>query len=198
MVKVKAEIKRERRINTYADLAHGNRILLDRTKEKRDGYFYEAMASLIFSAFTLEAYLNHLGQLLLPYWDQIEQIPPSQKLSVITSHLKAPRDDGKRPYQTLNELFRFRNAIAHGKSRILKTTKVVEIDTDSIPFDQMKSKEDEYCTIQNADRALKDVEEIIKSLHKLAKLPDEIEVANPLTDFGTGSREIRILSEPHP
>jgi hypothetical protein len=56
------KVSRETEIRPDGELWEGSLIFLKRAiPEKRDG-FYLIMASIIFSAFALEAYLNHLGK----------------------------------------------------------------------------------------------------------------------------------------
>ncbi len=48
-------------------LSHGNGVLLENAEECRPGYHYETLASLIPAAFKFEAFLNHIGSLVLPF-----------------------------------------------------------------------------------------------------------------------------------
>ena len=59
--KIDARVSRSRNVNMFAELSHGNWSILDRAKEKRDGYHYELMSCLMFTAFKHEAFINHLG-----------------------------------------------------------------------------------------------------------------------------------------
>ena len=60
---------------------------LEIAKLTEDGQFYTAKASLLFSAFTHEAFLNSLGEKLLPSWGQLDRIPVGKKLKIISSHI---------------------------------------------------------------------------------------------------------------
>ena len=72
--KITAKIKRERQVNTFAELRHANTVLLDNAREQRNGCSYEFMTVILLAAFKLEAYLNHVGELLFPYWDEMESL----------------------------------------------------------------------------------------------------------------------------
>ena len=74
--KPKVVVSKTRTVNTYADLWHGSRILLERTHSAPKGSYWLWMASLIFTAFTLEAYLNHIGSKLFKCWDALEALSP--------------------------------------------------------------------------------------------------------------------------
>ena len=67
--KIDATVSRKRDVNMFAVLSHGNWSILDRAKEKRDGYHYELMSCLMFAAFKHEAFINHLGYKLIPNWN---------------------------------------------------------------------------------------------------------------------------------
>ncbi len=128
---VRAKVKRHRDVRTFAELSQANWVLLDNAKHCRPGYFYEWMAAILMAAFTFEAYLNHAGKAIFPYWKEMERISHRSKLNIICTQLGIKRSDDKRPYQTLVELFRFRNDVVHGKSEFLdppERTEVGEIE----------------------------------------------------------------------
>lgn len=63
-----------REVRTYADLAHGVAVLLEKAKSDAKGSYYTTMGALVLTAFTFEAYLNHLGKETIKFWDEIESI----------------------------------------------------------------------------------------------------------------------------
>ncbi|MDH5327684.1 MAG: hypothetical protein OEY58_19695 [Gammaproteobacteria bacterium] len=71
-IKPKATIKQHSTINTYGYLMSAAHHAKGRLKEE-EGQFYQAMTTMILSAFTLEAYLNHVGEKLFPYWDDMAE-----------------------------------------------------------------------------------------------------------------------------
>jgi len=161
----------EREVRTFADLAHGADVLIIKTEQEQKGSYYTIMSSLLLTAFTFEAYLNHLGDKTVKFWDEIESIKVMGKYSVLCKDLNVLPDFSRRPYQTLKTLFKFRNSIAHGKSKILKEVKPVSSQDD--PYSHSpKAEWEEYCELKNAKRAKQDISEIIKELHKLAGLGD--------------------------
>lgn len=116
MPKRRAEAFKERRVNTYAEMRHASYVMLEKAKRDPEGSYYQLMASLIFTVFALEAFVNHIGQSMIKCWDDLEQLSPSRKLNLIAEKLEIEKDDGKRPFQTVSKLFRFRNSVAHGKT----------------------------------------------------------------------------------
>ena len=158
-----------REVRTFVDLNNGANVLIAKTKQTKEGSYYTTMGALLLSAFTFEAYLNHIGVKKIKFWDEIESIRVMDKYSVIYKEFDINIDFSRRPYQTLKGLFQFRNAIAHGKSQILKVTKKVDPNCD--PYDcSPKTHWEEYCTIENAERVKEDISAIIAEIHEKAGL----------------------------
>ena len=161
----------EREVKTFADLAHGTDVLIKKSEENEKGSYYTVMSSILLTAFTFEAYLNHIGAERFEYWEQIESIKVLDKYTVLCKELIVNPDYSRRPYQTLKSLFKFRNAIAHGKSKIIKDTKAVSSSDD--PYKHApKTEWEEFCELKNAKRAKEDIDEIITELHRAAGLGD--------------------------
>lgn len=193
MAKHKGEVSQQRQVNTYVETWHASIVTLHEAQKGPKGSmrsFYLVMASLIFTAFTLEACLNHISQQIFKCWNDLEQLSPSRKLNVIAEKLGIEKDDSKRPFQTVYKLFKFRNDIAHGKSVTLEPEKqtVVVNDTfhDYTVDDYMRGRPEtqweKYCTLENAQRAQIDAKSIIQILHE-ASGSDDIPFA-----FGKWSR----------
>ena len=158
-----------REVRTFVDLAHGADVLITKTEQEPRGSYYTTMSALLLTAFTFEAYLNHLGEKTIKFWEEIEPIKVMDKYSVLCKSLDLNPDFSKRPYQTLRALFKFRNAIAHGRSQILQETK--EVSSQDDPHDHTpKAHWEEYSILENAKRAKDDVSQIITELHKNAGL----------------------------
>ena len=113
------------------------------------------MASLVFTAFTLEAYLNHIGPKVFKCWDDLERLAPRKKLNVIAERLQVDINYGKRHWQVMKNLFGFRNDIAHGKSEDVKSSKVVPLDkySDRSLGEYVRTKWEKYSTRENAIKA---------------------------------------------
>lgn len=164
----------------YAEMWHSSRCLLKQGQENPNGSKHQFRASLIFTAFTLEAFLNHAGSHLYPHWDYLECLSPKKKLDLITEHLSIKCDASKAPWQIINELFRFRNEIAHGKSTIFKAPpKFLDLGKEEPPADWIaRTPWEAFCTESNAIRGRKDVEMIVKTICKSAKA-QKIDLGRP-------------------
>lgn len=80
--------------------------------------------------------------------------------------------------KVIKELFSFRNTIAHAKSVKIKSIETLPIDKyDEVLSNKnliVRTKWEKYCTKENAEKARKDVENIIQILHKAGKFGDSL------------------------
>ena len=74
-------------------------------------------ATVIYSAFCFEAYLNHVGEQEVVFWEEIEMIRTFEKLTILKKHLSLEINEGCRPFQSLKEAFGIRNELAHGRTK---------------------------------------------------------------------------------
>jgi len=90
------------------------------TAEKHeDGRYPHCMSVVVFCAFTLEGYLNHIGVRRMRDWDILERkLSWREKLELIGRELKTTFNTDKKPFKSMAEAFAFRNRLAHGKSVI--------------------------------------------------------------------------------
>ncbi len=170
--KLKARVSTTRTVHTYADLWHGSGVLLERAEAEAKGSFWVSMSSLLFTAFTLEAYLNHIGQKLFTSWATLEVLSPLGKLDVVCEKLGLSFSAAQRPRQSIDELFRFRNVLAHGKTvTITEPEQLKDIDEYLDEFLGQKPRtlwEKLSSTSAHAKRAREDVEQVIRALHEAA------------------------------
>jgi hypothetical protein len=166
--KRKVAVDKEREVKTYAEMWHTSRCLLEKGLEDPKGSFHQFMASLVFTAFTLEAYLNHIGPKVFRCWEDLERLGPREKLNVIAERFQVDINYGKRPWQVMGQLFGFRNDIAHGKSEVVKISSVVPIHkhSDDRVGDFARTGWEKYCTGENARKAREDVEKIVHAIYE--------------------------------
>jgi hypothetical protein len=168
------KVQKENEVNTYAHLWHASWVFMHIAETKIEGSYYQIMAGILFAALALEAFCNHVGKFLFPCWESIEKkLGPQEKLCLICEKLGIAKDDGKRPFQTVSELIKFRNSISHGKS--VKLRKDFEVPRDGLESFLQKELEAEwqaYIQIENLKRVREDVEAIITSIHARSKMED--------------------------
>jgi hypothetical protein len=173
-------------VRAFWHLMHGAKVLLGMANKQEDGSYYTIMGGLVLTAFGFEAYLNHVGETLIQFWEDIEKIKVRGKYSVLCKVLHIKPDYSSRPHQTLTVLFDFRNSIAHGRTETID--KIDDVDS-SLPFYNLmpKTKWEEFCTLDNAQRAYDDTKKIITELHRKANLG---EGDNPFLSSGISTASI--------
>ena len=185
MSNTKVSIKGERKIFTFAHLINGAYFALENSKKFEEGRFYNCLFTIIFSAFCFEAYLNHIGSEKFSAWEIIEKkLQPKEKLNVISQNLNLFFDYSRRPFQTIDKLFKFRNSIAHGKS---EDCSIDEIQNKTREIKEPKTKWEHECSIENAERYFLDVKEAIEEIHKKAGFENDPLV---LISMGSYTREL--------
>ena len=85
-------------------------------------------------------------------------------------------DKGRRPFQTLHDLFEARDDLAHGKPDLLIHDNIVETGTrEELRRKKPLTKWESLCTVDYAKRAYEDTEKIADLLWKAALLdPNEL------------------------
>ena len=174
-MKKKIVTTKERQVRTYAEMWHTSKCLLKKGQENALGSTHQFMASLVFTAFSFEAYLNHIGPKIFECWQDLERLGPKEKLNVITERVGLKVNYGVRPWQVMKDLFGFRNDIAHGKSINISTR-------EEVPFEKYKEESvhvfaptrwEKYCNQKNAEKAREDVEQMVHAIHSASGIKDE-------------------------
>jgi len=176
MEKEKVKVSKSRQVNTYLEMWRVSYWTMRQAEKEVEGSYFQIMASLIYTAFTLEAYLNHIGKQIFGCWDDLERLSPRKKLNVIAEKLGVEKDDGERPFQTVKKLFDFRNDVAHGKTIFLKTEdeiRIVDSKLDDYMHKPLEAEWEKYCTQDNAKLAREDVESIMWKFHKASNRGDD-------------------------
>ena len=170
-------ISKERKLITYSDFWKASLFLLESGKRDKSGSYFQFLASLIFSAFTFEAFLNHIGEHLFSSWPELERkLSHRAKLALIGERLSISIDYGRLPWQVIPKLFGFRDKVAHGKNEMLRLEKVVPHDDryKELLHEFMFSDWQNFSTEENATDVLKHLEEIMKNLQKAANIENDL------------------------
>ena len=141
-----------------------------RSREKDASYFH--LTAMLMAYFTYEAYLNFLGDRIAPEVWENEKDEFSKgryrgadgKLRKIAETCGFKIERGKRPHQTIVELEKLRDFVAHGKpDKYEETVKHQPAREPSILRYDTLSK---YVTQKKAERAIADAKEFIEFLHE--------------------------------
>jgi hypothetical protein len=154
---------------TYIYLHEAAKCLLEQAEATKEGGFYNCMCSNVFLAFCIEAYLNHICGELLPYWsDELKKdISTRNKLTIIRYHLNLTPNFSRRPFQSFNGIFKFRNLITHATSVNISYRGIQTIRDDELPK-YPKTWWEERSNIATAKRWLADTESMVIKIHEAA------------------------------
>lgn len=151
---------------TFVYTHTGARHMLELAEATQDGQLYTTTSALVYCAFTLEAYLNHLGKLRHADWDEIERnYGKRRKYETFAQAAGLQIDYTRRPYCTLVELFAFRDRMAHGKTVTGNVSVLVDASVPRLPQIMSDSDWQAFATIENTRQAIEDVEVLVRELH---------------------------------
>jgi hypothetical protein len=92
-----------------------------KAKEEEDGHkFRWIIPAMSFAVFNVESVCNLYGSQLIKNWDLLESASFLGKVSLVSEHLGLEVDWSREPWQTINKMKNFRNALVHLKPK--KTT----------------------------------------------------------------------------
>lgn len=186
----KALVTKERTIIMYSELWHASSRVLETGRSEPRGASWQFLASAVLTAFAFEAYLNNVGPQVVNSWAGLERLSPMSKFDLLCELLR-PFEKGKRPRQTVEELFEFRNLMAHARTMPLprrSTHRDVNDRLDNYlgerPLAQWERliQTDEFAT-----RARADVEAVLTEIQVKRPQPKEA-----LFTFGIGSSTAKI------
>ena len=134
---------------------------------ERAGINFQMMGSLIFSAFAIEAKVNFVGwKVLANDWNEWASL--RKKIDLLIDVLALDLCWEQRPLQTISELKRFRDTIAHGKPEIIDDTTIENARPDLM--DEIKGQWEYSLTQENIDRCCEDMDTLWKTLLEAAKI----------------------------
>jgi hypothetical protein len=171
--RITKRLQKERNFRPHAEHHHAAWVFYRNAEKNEVGSALQLQASLVFSAFCMEAYLNHMGSKCLSYWDEIDRSPVLAKLRLLMAEFKVHFEAGERPLQTVRQLFGYRNWMAHSRSKLIKeeTEYEGEVD-DAVLMAAPRDKWEAFVTLENTKRCLEDVAKLINALNEKAPHPD--------------------------
>lgn len=170
MKKEESKFKGKGETRTYVHLWAATKRLFELAENEKNVQLRSmTMSSMLYCAFTMEAFLNHVGCLLIETWLQIEEKhKPKQKLKHIEKSLGTSFDLSKRPFQTFNDLFTYRNWLAHGKTE--EITEPTIIETDIGPDFEFESNWEKWTNYKTAKRFNEDTFSMMNQIFHVKRL----------------------------
>lgn len=168
----KREVDGKRYIFTYAVLMRGLWTAIDQLEEE----WVHGMTAILYCAFVLEAYLNHIGHRKIPAdeWEKVERREPKEKLKRIAEEIGCDPDLGAEPFQSFHSIFQFRNALAHGKTTTLEYEQeqyLAEGESPSVPLAEWETQ---LTGPGKAQRLYEHTLAMLQELHTAAGLEHEL------------------------
>ena len=169
-MKSKKKVLVKREIYTYAHLRNISHLAYRDALENPRGRFNKCLTSMLFSAFCLEAYLNHVGDQKVSFWNDIERkLSPMEKLKVLSAFLNFDINYGIKPFQTFREIFLFRQKLVHGKSHYFDIEEEQSLDDDEFPSSPQADWE-KLINLEMTRVFFEDTDKISTVIHKQAGL----------------------------
>jgi len=134
-------------------------------KKSINGRYGHCLVSMVFCAFSLEAFLNHLGDSLFQnLWNT--RLAPETKLELISKKLGISIDKRIEPFSDFGNIFRYRIDIVH--ARTLKSTFTTnQVRVDGVPVIP-KPQWDTITRIDIAEKFFNNTEKMIAFLLKVS------------------------------
>ena len=139
---------------------------------KKENERDNSVSSIVFCAFSLEGYLNHAGDELIPKWDEFyENLKPKAKLALLAYRYNFDITFGAPPFQSFTTIFEVRNQLAHPKTKKhnYENTKGkiwLEVGLAKWPADKWES----LCESVYADEFVNHTNQMIQFLDKILPL----------------------------
>ena len=181
----KIKINSKRTLPTYTRLRGVSWYAHQLAQHEEVGRMHHCMTSMLFSAFCLEAYLNHLGEAKIPFWEPLKRrLSPHEKLEVLAVVLSFKPDFGVRPYQTFKSIFKLRDLLVHARTETITLEgEFILAPGDTHP--QPLSKWELLISLENATRFLDDTKAIVYDLSERANLPGDMVFATDMVETTT-------------
>ena len=150
--------------NTYVYCWIATHEALKKAQEQQPGWFYFAMMAGVFATFTVEGCLNHLGQQRVRDWSEIERkLGPREKLLLLRGMLRLSVDLDRRPFQTLRDMLRLRDALAHAKT-VATASDLMVGDPSDKTAQYPESDWKKLCSLGSVERMVEDAEKMVRHL----------------------------------
>ncbi|MCZ6862919.1 MAG: hypothetical protein O7I42_22080 [Alphaproteobacteria bacterium] len=161
------------KVTTYNWMWKSARLALESAQNSEEGRFFNSMNALVYSAFAMEAFFNHLGLHLVDDWEKQERkLSKYKKLMKFRNDLGITSDIKSEPYLSVSDAFDFRDLLAHGRTETIEKQEVLELSEEEAKRYMIDTEWMDFCTLDNAQRVFENIEKVITELYKAAELGD--------------------------
>ena len=145
------------------------RIALENANKTEEMRMFNCMDTIVYTAFAMEAFINHLGLHLDDDWTKKEKKKSKYiKLEDLKSQLSITTGKFDKPYKSINDAFHYRDLLAHGRTEtIIDIRKVLLTETEKEKY-TIENEWMELSTLENAEQIFTDTEEVIAEMYTTA------------------------------
>ena len=159
----------ERQFSAHHPLLQTAQRSLKAAEKQSDGDLYDELITIVFSALSIEAFCNAVGERVFEseWREEHERKGPAEKLELLTEKLNIAYNDKAEPWAAAIWLFKLRNDIAHAKPEFVTDEKELtqkQYDAMQVRTSFPNSKLENRINLSNAKRAFtaaRDIKEII-------------------------------------
>lgn len=164
------KITKETTVQSYGEFWNAFQHLKELIDTSQQGWSKIKLSALTMVCFSIEAFANHVGQHLFISWESIERgISPIGKLKLFVEMLKIELKYGESPFNTVNELMKWRNKVAHGETETFTSTQSATVQNYDQILGQIKNSDwKQYVLKIDISRIEKDCRSIMELIHKKA------------------------------
>lgn len=135
---------------------------------KRKNIFHVQLSCVIFCAFLIEARVNFVGSKALnDGWPEMASF--GEKLKLLLTVLKLNLDKGSRPLQSIHNVMKLRNKIAHGKPKEVEAS--FQSQSEPSIWDTHRHGWEDEVSPDNVRRYIEDIDEIWNQMLAAADIP---------------------------
>ncbi len=158
-------------VTTYNWMFKTAKLALEEGNATEEGQFFNSMHTIVYSAFAMEAFFNHLGEHFYEDWKKRERrLPKKNKFTTFLEKCGIEYDLNQEPFRSVIDAFAFRDQLAHGKTEEIQFSKVVELSEQEEKQFMIGNDWTEFCNIENANRVFSSTESIIQLMFTKAGL----------------------------
>jgi hypothetical protein len=164
-------ISKYTQINTFARIFQVAKWTLKQASEEEKGSTHNCLAALVFLAFTLEAYVNHMAVSRIPDWPSIERnLGQQRRLRLLLSKVGLDPSFEERPFRSVAELVEIRDQLAHGRTVEIREETQDEGDIND-GFTPAQANWEKAANPIAVKAYLEDVRTIVGMIHEAAGIP---------------------------
>jgi len=174
---------------TYAALFHTGQSLLRMAEKSEEGRLLLLQAAKVFSFFSLEAYLNHVGDNEIEKWNDYDRSPFNQKFKLVSQALHTEALLDGVLLEHISSLRVFRNDMAHGNTMV-KTETVATKDEPNFN-DMWKIFSHETITIQDVQKDYSVVKKVIELFNSKRHRPDPLFLNQGIRSYSMSMEDVK-------